>query len=192
MNREVKELEFNNENCKCRRCGTDLSNVKATYDGEYIYCDNTCYIWSKNLKRIKVDNIDLDIVQLKKDCISYLENCLDEYDGKLKLDNLNIYYKKSEDEDFHDFVKVILPESNRMVELSIRLLGGDVFGDRVFTCAYYYKYEKECYMSSYKTVEAVYYKYDKYKSIIEKVVNEYVKEVRPDFKYRKIDAVRFN
>lgn len=185
-------MDFNNSNCLCKRCGNNLSNLKAVYDGEYIYCDNTCYIYSKNLKKVKVDNVDLNIEDLKNKCVNYLKESVTANDRKkLKLEKFDIYYTKDDNEDFHDFLTIIIPEENRIVELSIRLLGGDSFGDRVFTAAHYYKYENTTMMFSYKNVEAVYYKYNKYKDLVESLVNEYTEHIRPNFKYKKIDAVTF-
>lgn len=190
-------MKFNNETCRCRRCGADLTNKKATYDGEFIYCNDRCYVWSKELKKVKVENSNVDLTNLKNEVIVKLEvSNKSNYKYEYVKDNCRFYYndfKLDSDESFRNIAKLMIIESDRIVEISIRFLGGDTYGDRVFTCGYYYKYQVYKYFVDHsKEVAAIYYKHDKYKDIIEEYVKYYIKNVNPQFNPRKIDAIRFN
>lgn len=129
--------------------------------------------WSKNRLEVKIiDGVKVVIPE----CMSGLG-----YECKYRyMDNtlyaLPIECSTDKDNTFHEYAYVYSKESeDKHVRLIVRLLGGDRFGNRIFTEANYYKKAE----SSYKYLNKNYGKDDhfpeKFRKQVETVIEEFNK-----------------
>ncbi|KOS61548.1 hypothetical protein FJQ98_16025 [Lysinibacillus agricola] len=128
-----------------------------------------------NRNRLKTKTIDgVEIV-----IPEFISGLDDDYEFK-HVDNtlyaLPSKCSKDEDGSFHEYVYAYIKENdNKHVRFLVRLLGGDRFGDRIFTEANYYKKIE----SNYKYLNKNYGKDDrfpeKFRKQVETIINEFNK-----------------
>lgn len=141
-------------------------------------------IWNEEYDESNKSRLKTKTIDGLKITVPEFMNCLDDNYRYKYIENalyaLPTKCTKDEDKSFHEYAYVYLKENdNKHIRFLVRLLGGDRFGDRIFTEANYYKKLE----SNYKYLNKSYGKDDRFPEKFRKQVDTIISE------FNKLDGV---